>query len=101
MVVKAVISRSIYSLLLDYPKFIWKLEGEDLMSEITDADKKILKALTEFTEPAGCKEIAAKAGLETRSVIGRMRKLVRLGLVSRPEKGKYIITDEGKKVARE
>ncbi len=75
--------------------------GGEIMVEIGDVDKKILKALMEFTKPVRCKDIAMKAGLETRSVIGRMRKLVRLGLVERPERGKYIITEEGRKTAQE
>ena len=57
----------------------------------------ILKALSKFTEPAGCKEIAEKAGLETRKVTGKLRTLLRHGFVERPVKGKYVITEKGRK----
>lgn len=63
---------------------------------LDDVDKKILSALTEFSEPAGCKQIAEKAGLETRKVMGKLRFLLKNGYVERPIKGKYIITEKGK-----
>ncbi|RLE79056.1 MAG: hypothetical protein DRJ52_09215 [Thermoprotei archaeon] len=61
---------------------------------------KILKALAEFTEPATCKQISEKSGVPVKSVIGKMRALVRAGYVERPEKGKYIITDKGKEAIK-
>jgi len=57
----------------------------------------ILKALSTFTEPASCKEIAEKAGLETRKVTGKLRTLLRHGFVEKPVKGKYVITERGRK----
>lgn len=55
----------------------------------------ILKALASFSEPAGCKQIAEKAGLNTRKVMGKLRTLYKNGFVDRPVKGKYVITDKG------
>lgn len=63
---------------------------------LDETGKAILKALTEFTEPAGCKQIAEKAGLDTRKVMGKLRTLLRHGYVKRPVKGKYVVTEKGK-----
>lgn len=57
-----------------------------------------MKALSELSEPAGCKEIAEKAYLPTPKVIGKLRGLKNRGLVESPVKGKYVITEEGKKL---
>ena len=56
----------------------------------------VLKALAEIGEPAGCKEIAGRAGLEVRRVMGKLRTLLRHGYVERPVKGKYVITEKGR-----
>ncbi len=64
--------------------------------ELDEIQKRILKALAEFTEPAGCKEIAEKAGLPTPKVTGKLRGLKNRGFVESPVKGKYVITAEGK-----
>jgi len=63
---------------------------------LDDTAKAILKALAEFSEPAGCKEIAEKAGLDVRKVTGKLRSLLKNGYVERPVKGKYVITDKGR-----
>jgi len=65
---------------------------------LDETGKAILKALANFSEPAGCKQIAEKAGLETRKVMGKLRSLLNNGYVERPVKGKYIITKKGKNV---
>lgn len=65
--------------------------------ELDDIQKKILKALTAMKEPAGCGEIAKAAGLPTPKVTGKLRGLKSRGLVESPVKGKYVITEEGKK----
>ncbi len=62
--------------------------------------KTILKALAQCQEPAGCGEIAAKAGLPTPKVTGKMRGLLKGGFVATPIKGKYILTQEGARYAQ-
>lgn len=65
--------------------------------DLDDIQIKILKALSTMKEPAGCGEIAKAAGLPTPKVMGKLRGLKSRGLVDSPVKGKYIITEEGKK----
>lgn len=57
----------------------------------------ILRTLVKLAEPAGCKEIAERAGLEVRKVMGKLRTLLRHGYVERPVKGKYVITEKGRR----
>lgn len=70
------------------------------MAELDEMRKAILTALATMEEPAGCGQIAKKAGLPTPKVVGRMRGLLRDGLVERPVKGKYVISDEGREALR-
>lgn len=63
---------------------------------LDDTGKAILKALAELAEPAGCKQIAEKAGLDVRKVTAKLRSLFKNGYVERPTKGKYVITEKGK-----
>ncbi len=65
---------------------------------LDEIQKRILKALSTFNEPAGCKEIAEKADLPTPKVTGKLRGLKNRGLVDSPVKGKYVITEEAKKL---
>lgn len=58
--------------------------------------KAILTALVMMEKPAGCGEIAKKANLPTPAVVGRMRGLLKDGLVERPVEGKYVISDVGR-----
>ena len=67
---------------------------------LDETGKTILKALVAFSEPVGCKQIAEKAGLETRKVMGKLRSLLKNGYVERPIKGKYIITEKGKNAVK-
>ncbi len=64
---------------------------------LDEVQKQILKALAGMDEPAGCKVIAEAAGLPTPKVTGKLRGLKNKGLVESPVKGKYVITDTGKK----
>lgn len=66
------------------------------MAQIDETGKSILTALAGMEEPAGCGEIAKKAGLTTPKVVGKLRGLLKQGLVKRPVKGKYVITAEGR-----
>ncbi len=62
-----------------------------------DMNKAILKALAEIGRAASSKEIAEKLGVPTSKVSCRLAPLKRKGLIESPEKGKWIITEEGKK----
>lgn len=57
---------------------------------------KILKALSEIGE-GGCGDIGKKAGLDVHQVMGKLRSLKKEGLVDSKTKGKYILTEKGKK----
>jgi len=67
---------------------------------IDEEARAILKALAKFKKPASCSEIAEKAGLPAKKVVGKMRGLLNKGLVERPKAGVYVITAEGKKLAK-
>jgi predicted transcriptional regulator len=66
------------------------------MSELTQEQVEILRALNSLDDPSGCKAIGEKADMPWRSVMGKLRGLSKEGLVESPEKGKYIITEKGK-----
>jgi len=66
------------------------------MIELDEVRKAILTALATMEEPAGCGEIAKKANLPTPKVVGKMRGLLKDGLVERPVEGKYVISDVGR-----
>jgi predicted transcriptional regulator len=68
------------------------------MSKIGDEQESILKALTEITEPAGCKVIGEQAGIPWRTVMAKLRGLKKEGYVESPVKGKYVISEKGKEV---
>ncbi|HEX9872235.1 MAG TPA: helix-turn-helix domain-containing protein [Candidatus Tectomicrobia bacterium] len=67
--------------------------------KLDEVGKAILKALAQCKDPAGCGEIAVKAGLPTPKVTGKMRGLLKGGCVATPLKGKYVLTKEGKRYA--
>ncbi len=64
-------------------------------SELDEVDIQILKAMKELGRLAAPKEIGEHAGIDARRVAAKMRKLKRLGYVESPEKGKYVITEQG------
>jgi len=66
------------------------------MVELDEVRKAILAALAAMEEPAGCGQIAKKANLATPQVVGRMRGLLKDGLVERPVEGKYVISEAGR-----
>jgi|UniRef100_A0A7V3KMP1 Mn-dependent DtxR family transcriptional regulator len=70
-----------------------KAEGPD------DMEKKILGVLKNASQPMGCGDIAKALNVEVAKVMGKLRGMKTKGLVDSPEKGKYVITEEGKKVA--
>lgn len=74
-----------------------KTEGK---TEVDEVGVKILKALAEMNSPARCGEIAKKAGIPTCKVTGKLRSLANKGLVERPEKGKYLISEAGLKLIK-
>ncbi len=61
---------------------------------------KILKALNEMKEPAGCGEIGKKVDLPVPKVMGKLRSLAKDGLVESPIKGKYVITEKGRNAVK-
>ncbi len=61
-----------------------------------DMNQAILKALKELGV-ASSKEIAEKIGVPTSKVSCRLAPLKRKGLLESPEKGKWTLTEEGKK----
>lgn len=63
-----------------------------------DMNKAILKALAELGRPAKSKEIAEKIGVPTSKVSCRLAPLKKKGLIDSPEKGLYVITEEGRKL---
>lgn len=63
---------------------------------LDEVDIKILKAISEAGAEITCKEISEKTGINVRKIAAKMRKLTKMGLVERIEKGKYKITEEGK-----
>lgn len=69
-----------------------KAEGPD------DMDKKILGVLANSQTPMGCGEVAKALGVEVAKVMAKLRSLKNKGLADSPEKGKYVITEEGKKL---
>ena len=66
------------------------------MAELGSEQKDILKALTQLTEPSGCKVIGEEAGIPWLKVVGKLRGLKKEGYVETPVKGKYVITEKGR-----
>ena len=65
------------------------------MADLDEVQQAILGALATMDGPAGCGEIATKAGLATSRVVPKMRGLLKNQLVERPVEGKYIIAASG------
>lgn len=63
-----------------------------------DMNKAILKAFAEIGRPAKAKEIAEVLGVPASKVSCRLAPLKKKGLLDSPEKGVYVITEEGKKL---
>jgi len=63
--------------------------------KLEDIHKRTLGALKGSDAPLACKDIAAAAGLKSSQVSCRMRPLKSRGYLESPEKGKYVVTDEG------
>ncbi len=57
--------------------------------------KKVLQALSQEGGPWANKQIAEKAGLDTKAVSSAMSKLKKQGLVESPVRCKYAITQAG------
>ena len=63
---------------------------------LTDAQKKILEALANMTDPCGTKEVVAATSLESKLVTSRITAMKKQGLIGTPVRCKHAITDEGK-----
>jgi Sugar-specific transcriptional regulator TrmB. len=70
--------------------------SQSKVGKLDETGVAILKALLELGEPSTCKEIASKAGLDVRKVVGKVRSLTSAGYVERTAEGKYKITEKGK-----
>ncbi|MFQ5907299.1 MAG: hypothetical protein ACE5JE_00500 [Thermoplasmata archaeon] len=70
------------------------------MSNVGEVETAILKALEELDEPSGCGDIGKQAGINWRTVLGKLRGLKRDNLVESPIKGKYVITQKGKSLVK-
>jgi len=64
---------------------------------LDETQKAILNALSNMKRAVGCGDIAKAANLPTPKVVGKMRSLATLGLVTSPEKGKYRLTPKGRR----
>ncbi len=78
--------------------FIFFLLSSLFMAE--DMNMKILKAFAEIGQPAKAKDVAEKLGIQTSKVSCRLAPLKKKGLLDSPEKGVYVITEEGKKLVQ-
>ncbi len=57
--------------------------------KLDDLSKKILDAMKKLGRPAKCGEIAKELGVPVQQVTGKMRSLVKSGLVKKAEEGTY------------
>lgn len=60
-----------------------------------DVQKNVLKTLVGFEKPAGNKDIAQAAGLDSKEVTKAIKSLKAQGLVNSPVRCKYAVTPEG------
>ncbi len=64
--------------------------------ELDGTQKNVLKALAQLDKPAGNKEIAQTAGLDSKEVTKAIKVLKTKGLVNSPVRCKYAVTPAGK-----
>ena len=64
--------------------------------DLTDDQKKILKALADADAPCGSKDIAAATGLEAKAIGSRVTAMKKKGMIDSPVRCKYAITAEGR-----
>jgi len=57
--------------------------------KLDDLSKKILDAMKKLGRPVKCGEIAKELGVPVQQVTGKMRSLVKSGLVKKAEEGTY------------
>lgn len=65
-------------------------------ADLTDEQKKILKALAGSETPCGSKDIAAATGIDSKTVGSRITAMKKKGLVESPVRCKYGVTEEGR-----
>ncbi|MCC6029125.1 MAG: helix-turn-helix domain-containing protein [Candidatus Korarchaeum sp.] len=58
-------------------------------AKLDDLSKKILDVMKKMGRPAKCGEIAKELGVPVQQVTGKMRSLVKSGLVKKAEEGTY------------
>lgn len=64
--------------------------------ELTDEQKKILKAMAEMGDACACKDIAGATGIPGKSVSCRLTSLKKKGYIESPKRCKYVVTDAGR-----
>lgn len=67
-------------------------------AELSENQRKVLKAFAQSKEACGSKDIAAATGLESKQVSCQITALKKKGYVESPVRCKYEITNNGKKV---
>lgn len=65
---------------------------------LTEAQRRLLKALAEQQEACGSKDLAAASGLAAKEVSSQLAVLKKKGLIASPVRCRYAITGEGKKI---
>ncbi len=68
---------------------------------LDEIDKSILKVLACSETPLTARDIASKINVDVRKIAAKLRKLRNRGLIEVPERGRYKITEEGKKLIKE
>ena len=58
-------------------------------AKLDDLSKKILDVMKKMGRPTKCGEIAKELGVPVQQVTGKMRSLVKSGLVKKAEEGTY------------
>ncbi len=70
------------------------------LSELDQWTLEILKAMDEMGGLATCKELAGKLRCSPKRLAGKLRWVIKLGLIRRIDKGRFEITDLGRSVLR-
>ncbi len=65
---------------------------------LSDAQRQVLEALAQQTDPCGSKDLVAATGLESKQISCQITALKKKGFVASPVRCKYEITDEGKSI---
>ncbi len=70
------------------------------MPELDQWTLEILKAMDEMGGSATCRELARKLRCPPKRLAGKLRWVIKLGLIRRIDRGRFEITDLGRSVVR-